>query len=1121
MPELTIHPSDFGDRAPTAGRQFEIRLLTHPDLSTFSFVGPHGPIVEDVRAFTTDGSVDNTVIDLLANSSITPQSVYAWIVAGRPPRYFTMPDTPARLKDRLSQYLAAPSYVNPQAFDAELRNGNLYLSFRDDAGAAHSFTIPFPEAGLSAAAVAGAIASQVSQEHQVAVALVLSALFDLDAPAFKTIAAAAARRVAALAATLQAGQEAALEIQGHDLILLAHDNLLALPPSTASLANASLSFELTNNGLATGDKVAVGRNAANHPLIQFDRALGRKVRWRRLSATHLYTEGEINAFITAGTEPWARPGNAALVPFNKVAARPSNSIGSALLAPALRADIASAFQAVAVDDVELTFYDADGNAHRANLLAGVRDVLSAAVLGGAHSGIVAAWNSQTHAIDLSVADGARGPKGDKGDPGAAGRDGAAGARGPKGDKGDPGATTAAGVSVATGDLGELLDARATTVQKAINQIDDRAQPRSEELAELLAAILPTAWDQTGASSNSRFPYVGKPFSTVRVPSNVESSFSFHALNDYAPESNGYFAVLKIPVSIPRAEYKNYRLFIGRQDGTYDLKNVILLSDASKVHFLETTSGFSYFTVLMDDKPADDVVFVQRHHLLEMRAEDWANIPAPLLGNVPLPPIQQTLGTQFTIASPEVSTTSSRAPKQSAAVGLTVSGTGAVWDFDDSDKQHGVFYGEDVISITSTGVDPNFGFEQKANQDDDDRVLTVPFILYASDIIAAPSVSDLGGVHSVLAIRKPFYSLNTLLGYAQLWFGRDGLNQAELINRYEPSSGNAHNYTIRHKVRLSFLHFDTGAATQPADIDARINALTRAFALAATSDADARQALAALLNAAVAADQKLGLAAVGFTDRLLSAASAADANKVMRINGAGDAWELVAGDWTTAAAALAQVRNFARTHTRDADATADLFNLLGARVLPAADRASVGEIVQVGANGAWAKTNPPRAFTVGVSPPANVDLQMPAPSNSGAWTAWTELCAAAALTASQAGVLNLTAQIIGVVQAAPPKNFRFYLDLRIIRTRGQAATTLASSIIQIRNTVSNTANALSNTVSRNGATSISAGDMGVAGDVYKLEVRALGTLNATAGGSYAPTIRFTPGNNSLRLLGAGF
>ena len=1275
MALLTSSPDDIEGLA-AVGVQWELRLVSWPGLSKRVFIGPNGVIGDPVKSFVSDGQ--DVIVDLVPNADISPDNVYAFIISGTPPAYFTMPNAPARLKDRLLQFLDAPPTVDPAAFQTTLSGNTLTIRLRDSDGVWHPYVFTLPAAGLSASEVATAINQQVSQEHHALALAAISNFFDLASASYKTISNTASRRVTPLNETLVSGGESVLDIEGYDYIFLHDDDIFNLTASTTSLGNNKLTYDLKIHGRDSGDTVAVGRNSANRPLLQFDRTLARKARLLALTAKPLgQTEAQVNAQISAGVSPWALLGDGSLIPRNKLAAIPNLSVSKDMLAQDLQDDIGSAFQDVSVSDTELTFTDSEGRPHRENLLDGVRNVIRAAILNGTHTNITLTWNAANHAIDAVVTGGGSpgqgggldagavnaliaaavgpiqrasgagkiwgtpnnavspytaawidppagtpGPKGDKGDqgdpgtPGAAGQRGQTGPKGDKGDKGDTGATgpqgtpgadgttptslAATAVTVDTTNLGGNIPQTADTAQKAIDAIDNltistggagtpglpagsdaevgqivelgsysagtatyrltakptddqtatevptstatfnrilsasdnnvqasldtidnTVQPQSEELDEIIDSILPDGWSQGPGVVNATFPFVSTTFATSQRPANVESSFTFAAKNTDNFFRQNLWLIVKMPDSIPVADLPNYRLFIGDSDGSGNTVTPILMSDSSKVTFLETVQSFRYYSIAVADKPADQQAFIENQHLLEAEEGRWQPFARSLVINAPHPALHEILTTRFAQITPTQTTTSSSSNQQTAAIAIDIADGGGNFRVTDADKLHGYYIGAAEITISTSGTDPNFGFEQgKANQTAEDRTIEVPISLPASDVRTATGVADLASATAVRAYRRPFYSLSTLLGYVQFWVGRDGSNDLEGIGRFETAGGNANNYTIVQRVNMGFLPTDEGAVTTDADIDARVNALTRGFALAGTSNSNARQLLATLVNAANNNNQRFTENAVTFATRLLQAVTASDNGKILKV---------VAGRWQLAddagGLAATAVRNFAKTATRDADVRSDLFDLLSTRIL-AAPTSNGGKIMRVNSGGtAWEAVDlpsvPAESFSLSNMPSGNIDVTTPAPSVAGGWSAWTDIAVLPALTASQTGAVIVRGELDGIVQdAGASGGDRIMLDYRLMRTRGSTSVNLSHRESYVRSI-----NANASLTSQAFATSTLEAtigsavlDMAQAGDVYKVQARL--THQGTTG-NRTRTIRFARNpNNIIQLSSVG-
>ena len=326
MALLTISPSDI-EGVANIGTTYEIRLLSYPGLSKESFVGNGKGIVSYAKTLTADGQ--DAVLDLIPNEQITPDSVYAWVVPGQPPKYFTMPAASARLGDRVTQFLSAPPYQNPQRFNVTFNPSTRVLTFtlQGETGPAENFTVTLPVGGLNATEVATEIGEQVSQEHHALASTLLNDLFLFATPAYKTITSSQSRRVTALDEALVAGAESVLDIEGYDLILFENDDLFNLTSSTNSLGNNKRTYDLKIQGRASGDSVDVGRNASNRPLLQFDRTLARKARLRALTPRPLGLQTpDAISLISQSVSPWAHTGDDDEIPLAKIPDIPDSKL---------------------------------------------------------------------------------------------------------------------------------------------------------------------------------------------------------------------------------------------------------------------------------------------------------------------------------------------------------------------------------------------------------------------------------------------------------------------------------------------------------------------------------------------------------------------------------------------------------------------------------------------------------------------------------------------------------------------------------------------------------------------------------------------------------------------------
>ena len=168
----------------------------------------------------------------------------------------------------------------------------------------------------------------------------------------------------------------------------------------------------------------------------------------------------------------------------------------------------------------------------------------------------------------------------------------------------------------------------------------------------------------------------------------------------------------------------------------------------------------------------------------------------------------------------------------------------------------------------------------------------------------------------------------------------------------------------------------------------------------------------------------------------------------------------------------------------------------------------------GGSGGGSAPAPARSsFLLSKSPEANVDITAPARSAGGGYSdPWTDIAALPALTAAQAGLLDIDGDVHAVAQTAGADGGdRIVVESRILRVRGAVETSLTDHTDYMRHIQPSGSTSTAYAAATNIADeTLNAKDMGVAGDVYKLQARII--EQKTSG--TPSVVRFptgTPGN----------
>ena len=343
--------------------------------------------------------------------------------------------------------------------------------------------------------------------------------------------------------------------------------------------------------------------------------------------------------------------------------------------------------------------------------------------------------------------------------------------------------------------GGTLDTNAvnTAIDARVPAWARMTQRFTDEQQEVFGAFKGNAWQ------DSTTIQVATTFSTSATPANPEN-FTFQARVVTGPRYTNVYALIEVPDGEVDSTARR-RLRVGELAP-------VSLSDA---HRVDAAAGKTYYTVLLADVPASTNLYVETLVPFEMDPNRVAGLPSPWAqrGNtdpVPddkLPPIPHVeSATEFTLLSPGLDTTSSAADKATSTIALS-----PAVDMDTTAYQHGEFHAhiETDVSLVS-GTDANFGWEQgKSNQTTDDRTaqnsaIVFPEALRGSDDLTGGIGAGGGGID---LMRRPVYSLSTLLGYWRVILARDSQGNVGVIGFYESAGGNTLNYRFASRVRLTW------------------------------------------------------------------------------------------------------------------------------------------------------------------------------------------------------------------------------------------------------------------------------------------------------------------------------
>ena len=165
------------------------------------------------------------------------------------------------------------------------------------------------------------------------------------------------------------------------------------------------------------------------------------------------------------------------------------------------------------------------------------------------------------------------------------------------------------------------------------------------------------------------------------------------------------------------------------------------------------------------------------------------------------------------------------------------------------------------------------------------------------------------------------------------------------------------------------------------------------------------------------------------------------------------------------------------------------------------------------------------FTRSASPAANVDVAATTPASpantEGGESAWVTIATLTAITDAEIGPIALSAELDGELQenSLGGGGDRVFTSFQIMRTRSAANTVLSDSSAYGPRNLPSAGNTGSKYAERSHhvAETLTAFDTAVAGDVYFVQAKVF-SQRTTAGD--VRTLRFTPDQNSLQILGTG-
>ena len=340
---------------------------------------------------------------------------------------------------------------------------------------------------------------------------------------------------------------------------------------------------------------------------------------------------------------------------------------------------------------------------------------------------------------------------------------------------------------------------------------------TDEEREAIHAFTGDAW-QTHADIE-----VATTWSSVVRPANPEN-FTFARSASQGPHYTNVFAIVRLRTS-RKGKLQLARFQIADPGGDANQYHQTSLLNGSGVVFLEDELGWSYYTVEVPDYPAGETYSGELLIPFELDPDKVAGLPYPWAqrGNTDLVPDDKlptiphvASATEFTLLSPRLQTSNSGSSLSTSTIALSPAA-----DLDDTAYQHGEFHihVQTTVALVS-GTDANFGFEQgKANQTADDRTGQDSAVIFPQDLRASTDLTSglVRGEGGIRVMRRPIYSLATLLGYAQVILVRDAQGGVGIRGYYETAGGNAENYVLDFQVRISWTPRAAVATGTPAAI----------------------------------------------------------------------------------------------------------------------------------------------------------------------------------------------------------------------------------------------------------------------------------------------------------------
>ena len=358
---------------------------------------------------------------------------------------------------------------------------------------------------------------------------------------------------------------------------------------------------------------------------------------------------------------------------------------------------------------------------------------------------------------------------------------------------------------------------------------------TDEEREAIHAFTGDAW-QTHADIE-----VATTWSSVARPANPEN-FTFARSASQGPHYTNVFAIVRLRTS-RKGKLQLARFQIADPGGNANQYHQTSLLNGSGVVFLEDELGWSYYTVEVPDYPAGETYSGELLIPFELDPDKVAGLPYPWAqrGNVDLVPDDKLptiphveSATEFTLLSPRLQTSNSGSSLSTSTIALSPAA-----DLDDTAYQHGEFHihVQTTVALVS-GTDANFGLEQgKANQTADDRTGQDSAVIFPQDLRASTNLTSglVRGEGGIRVMRRPIYSLATLLGYAQVILVRDAQGGVGIRGYYETAGGNAENYVLDFQVRISWTPRAAAAAPPSGPVVSRPAVLLQQALAAAVNE----------------------------------------------------------------------------------------------------------------------------------------------------------------------------------------------------------------------------------------------------------------------------------------------